>query len=485
MIPRCCRTKTALPLRRSCRRQLAVGRAVAISMLLLLLTSGVTLVGSAAQPARIITLGESLSPAEQSQLRTYFKVGPGDKILTITTDDTIKAMQGIFDSREITSAYSSTALTCRDLGDGLDVTTHNIHLVTPGLYAMALVTAGIGDATLVVAAPDGTDDVLGMTALAGVFKSWDIAPCASGQTNRERQRLALEELTLTVQLGQALGTADGVQQATAIVLETQKTIVTEHLTDKDKIDEAIATQEAAGSVFLRVDLREKLVDLMTRLANTKIDWSTYAAGWAITWSADHTRITMTGDGIAVRNARATATAQAAAALTATAQAAMTATANARATVTAAAQQTAAAKARMTAAAQAALTATASAQPTATPTAAPFSVAGKVARTGRGQISIAQGGLAGTPISFALDAGATIARAGKPAALGEIRTGDRAVLTVNGNTHRVTAMVVEPALPPAANRFRGVWWLALFGLLGIFWAKRRYLGEPFVVKRKPD
>jgi uncharacterized protein YpuA (DUF1002 family) len=74
-------------------------------------------------------------------------------VTTVTVDETARAMEGIFDTSGITSAYSSTALTCLDQGAGLEVATRNITVVPPALYAMALATAGIDDATLVVAAP--------------------------------------------------------------------------------------------------------------------------------------------------------------------------------------------------------------------------------------------------------------------------------------------------------------------------------------------
>ena len=103
---------------------------------------------------KTITLGESLNDDQRQELLDYFEADSDvDTIETVTNADTVDAMQGIYDMAGITTAFSSTALECRELGDGLDVTTRNIQTVTPAIYAMALVTAGIGDATLVVAAP--------------------------------------------------------------------------------------------------------------------------------------------------------------------------------------------------------------------------------------------------------------------------------------------------------------------------------------------
>nr|MDQ3044836.1 DUF1002 domain-containing protein [Chloroflexota bacterium] len=287
------------------RRERAIG--VFGLMALLVAVSLAPHAGDAASAGKTITIGESNTPEQRQQLLGLFKATGGDDVLTITVADTAEAMDGIFDMSNISTAFSSTALTCRDLGNGLDVTTNNIDVVTPGLYAMALVTAGIGDATLVVAAPEGVTGVQGMTALTGVFKTWDIAPCDSGDTSKARQRLALEELALTAEIGlslQAAGTVDGVQRATNVVLETQRTIVTDGLSDRDLIDQAIAAQERLEGVVIAAEQRVKLIDLMTRLAQEEIDWSTFAAGWNIQRNDANSRITMTGDGIAIRDARA-------------------------------------------------------------------------------------------------------------------------------------------------------------------------------------
>lgn len=370
-------------------------------------------------PDRVITIGKSNSPEQREQLLEIFSADEKDRVITITVDQTADAMQGIFDLTGITSAYSSTALTCRELGQGLDVTRRNIQQITPGLYAMALVTAGIGDAELIVAAPDGLAAVRGQTALAGVFETWDIAPCESGNTSRARQRLALEQLTLTSEIGDLV--FGGVPAATELELETQRQIVINNITDESEIDDIIGEQEAELGFTIPTELRQELVDLMTRLAEADIDWSTFASGWTIDTNTDNTRITMRGEGIAILRAQQTATAEAAALLTATAEAeaaltatagaaeamtataaagaAQTATANALATEqelqTAAAAETAAgsqatADAQATIDAAASMTATAAALPTAT-LVPPEAVTGEVVSNEAGQLTVRRPG----------------------------------------------------------------------------------------------
>jgi uncharacterized protein YpuA (DUF1002 family) len=459
-----------------------------------------------AKTTKTITLGESLNEDQKRELLDYFKAGANDKVIVVTEKETNDAMAGVLDGfgEGMSGAYSSTALTCRDLGDGLDVTTRSITLVTPSMYAMALVTAGIGDARLVVAAPE-LAPAGGMAALTGVFKTWEIAPCDSGKTSKKRQKLALEELALTSQIGQALvaqGTVDGIQRASDLVLDTQKTIVTDRLKKESTIDGALAAQEQAQAITVPPDLRPKLVDLMVRLAEAKIDWSTFSAGWEIERNDDNTRITMTGDGIAISHARQTATAEAAAAMTATAEAAaamtataeaevaLTATANAQLTATAGAALTATANAQATQQAIAALTATAAAQPTSTPTPqptatpSPFSVSGTVAEMRQEEIVLRPAADRDQPVAYRVRPDAAVVRDGKPTTLAKIGRGDAVTLTIDGATHLVTALDARAA---PGQGLAGFWWVPVLPLLlGALVLRHGRLRaeEPFIVKRVP-
>jgi uncharacterized protein YpuA (DUF1002 family) len=457
-------------------------RAALLFFVTLLLATAASQVGMAAKSGKVITLGESLSDAQRKEMLQYFSAKSDDKVYTITEKDTNEAMKGILDNvgQGVTGAYSSTALTCRDLGEGLDVATRNISLVTPSMYAMALVTAGIGDATLIVSGPFDSA-ALGLSAMTGVFKTWDIAPCTSGNTSKERQRLALEQLALVADIGQAIsapGLTDGVQPAADVILETQKTIVTNKLTKSADIDAALLAQEQAKGIVIPADLRPKVVDLFVRLAKTNIDWSTFSAGWTIEYKAN-TQITMKGDGIAIRHARQTATAEAAAAMTATAQAAaeMTATAEADAAV----QATQDAIAALTATAAAQPTATAVPSPTATP--APFGVSGKVTALRGDQLSVRAMGQS-DPTQYTVDGDATISRDGKSAKLTAVKTGDSVSLTIDGNTNHVRVVNATAAPVGFASRIVGFWWLIpLAGAVGGFVLVRGRVGvEPFVVKR---
>jgi len=410
----------------------------------------------AGTPSTTITIGESNTAGQRGELLTAFGVGPETPTLTVTLADTNRAMDGIFDTSGITSAYSSTALTCGVPGSGLVVTTRNITVVTPGLYAMALATAGIDDATLTVAAPpDAAAE--GMTALAGVFATWDAGPCPSGATDPTRQRLALEELALTAEIGAALGTEGGVATATDLVLGAQREIVLGRLTDAGAVGAAVAAQEEAAAVAIPEAQRTRLVDLLTRLGQGQLAWGTFAAGWEIGRDAAGTAVTMTGaavGGLAAADPTATASAPA----TATALPAPTPT--------------------PTPTAEAAGVGTvAQAPPPVAP--APYTVRGRVSETAGGRLGVVPDG-ATAALGFAIDGAARVTRAGTAATIGQVRAGDAVTLTIDGATRRAVVVAAEP--PPAAGRTGlAKFWPLLLALLllplaVLAWLARRGRGR---------
>jgi uncharacterized protein YpuA (DUF1002 family) len=434
----------------------------ALLVVVTLIASMLASTGLAASSGKTITLGESLNDAQKQELLDFFNAKKSDKVITVTAEDTRKAMEGI-NVPSFTGAFSSTALTCRDLGDGLEVTTRNINFVTPSMFAMALVTAGIGDAKLVVAAPDSAVSQ-GMTALTGVFKTWEVAPCDSGETTKDRQRLALEELALTADIGNALtavGLPNGVQLASNLVLESQKTIVIEKLKKSADIDRAIADQEIAAGVSIPGDLRNRLIDLMVRLQKEKIDWSTFSAGWTIEYNENNTQIKMRGEGIAIRHARQTATAQAANRMTATAEAA----------------------AQLTAEAGAALTATAQAdrpRPTATP--GPATVSGSITNIGDGKITIDSGSRG--EVTYTLDKNASIVKGDTKIAAADLEVGDDVAATLAGGSTVVSMSVSVPSPGLMSNLAKFVLIVPVLALAPVIMIllKKRPKREPFIVRR---
>ena len=477
-------------------------RLLAIIAVLALVSSVLANVSMAQDGGKTIMIGESNSEEERQELLGYFDATSDDEVQIVTVEQTQNAMRDVIEGYSLTTAFSSAALSCRDLGEGLDVTTINITKITPAMYAMALVTAGVGDATLIVAAP-AAKAAEGMTALAGIFENWKSNPCESSQTTEERQRLALEQLAITVDISNAIGEAN-TNFAGNFVIEVQRNVVIEGARSEDEIEAIVANQENLFGFQVPAAQREALIAMMVRLAELDIDWNTFAAGWTIEYVQDG--IEMRGDGIAIRNAQASATAKAAKEQTATAKAEqdmtataraeqdltataeagdeLTATAEADLAATESARQTEIAKAEQTQQANDSLTATALAQPTPTATATPGPSAASGAVTQVGPTSISLESAAGVT-DYPVTEGATVTRKGTPVALKDLKVGDVVTLQIDYGSQQVIDVVVTTPKPEEGFSLPAVVFaLPLLLLIPLGMVAKGKVGptEPFVVKR---
>ena len=256
-----------------------------------LLTGGTMAVpGAAAEPTTVVAIGESNDEAERAELLDLFGAGDSAPIIDITVDETFQAWAGIFDLTGVDSAYSSVALTCNASQSGIDVTTSNIEVIPPELYALALVTAGLTDAKLVVAAPADAP-ALGMTALTGVFQAWDRSSCAGSEQDPARRQLALQQLALVAQIGEAHGGAGAVGLATDLVLSLQQAVVTGQ-TNADGLDAMVTARADQFGFPLTPDEQASIVDFFDLMLNDQPDWAGFADSWRVDHVADGTRVLM-------------------------------------------------------------------------------------------------------------------------------------------------------------------------------------------------
>ncbi len=237
-----------------------------------------------------VSIGESNDEAQRAELLDYFGVDDVSDVVDVTVQETLQTWEGIFDLSGVDSAYSSTSLICSPAGSGVDVATRNIEMVPPELYALTLVTAGISDAQLVVAAPDDAV-ALGMTALTGVFKTWDLAPCVGMVNDPARRNLALRQLALVASIGQRQGGAEAMGQATQLMLALQQSVV-EGTVAPDDLDETVTAQAEELGVPLDADEQASMVEFLGQLSGAQVEWGAFGDGWTVDYPDDDTRVLM-------------------------------------------------------------------------------------------------------------------------------------------------------------------------------------------------
>ena len=196
-------------------------RTVSFLLMLALLLS-LSLSASAEEIQSRAVIGADLDQGQIEAVYNMFGVRRGSVIeLPITNAEERASLAGYVDESLIgTRSISCVYVELLPPGSGMSVTTSNITWCTGEMYISALATAGITDASIIVAAPF---EVSGTAALSGVYKAYE------DMTGRKLDDLAkavsTQELTITGDLAKEIGSMDStsiVNELKLMLNETQK-----------------------------------------------------------------------------------------------------------------------------------------------------------------------------------------------------------------------------------------------------------------------
>ncbi|MEG0384143.1 DUF1002 domain-containing protein [Solibacillus cecembensis] len=216
----------------------------------------------------IVVYGSNLSNEEKEHVKTALRVEQESEIdeITISGQDLAKYIK---DSNSSSRMYSSAKITRQDKGKGLTisvVTPENITQVTSEMYASAMLTAGIEDAIVEIAAPK---PVTGHSALVGIYKAYEVK---TGETlNIERTDVANDELSVATTLAETAGVSD--EKVAELLTEIKKVIAENKPATKEEVQKIVEEQLAKFQINLSEQDRQLLVDLMNRISNLNIDFS--------------------------------------------------------------------------------------------------------------------------------------------------------------------------------------------------------------------
>ena len=258
----------------------------------------------AASGDTIVVYGGDLSPVERQELAQLFGQDATAKIDTVTAPEVIAAERGTgLPAAATDKAISSAALTCRDKGQGLRVRTRGITRITAATYANALVTAGVGDGDVLIAAPT-TNPVTGESGLVGALKAFP--QCQGGaQPDPSRVRLAYGQLAATVALA---GPTGDVGRASNVVLQAAQAVITGKAADDASVGAAL--DRAATSEGLTLDPAARTGAIANLRGLAGADYGTYAQGYRIQ-QASPTEVNVTPAGAGAPAASTAATGAAA------------------------------------------------------------------------------------------------------------------------------------------------------------------------------
>lgn len=216
----------------------------------------------------IIVYGGNLSAEEKEKVKTALRVDqePEFDEVSVTGQDLVNYIK---DSNSSSRMYSSAKITRQDAGKGLTisiVTPENIRQVTAEMYATAMLTAGIEDAIVEVAAPK---PVTGHSALVGIYKAYELK--TGEQLDIERTDVANDELGVATTIAESAGVDDA--KIAELLTQIKKSIAELNPVTREEVEQIVSDQLAKFEINLSEQDRQLLIDLMDRISNLNIDFS--------------------------------------------------------------------------------------------------------------------------------------------------------------------------------------------------------------------
>lgn len=218
----------------------------------------------------IVVYGADLTEAEKQSVKDSLKVTSESEVeeISVTGEDLVKYIK---DGDSKARMFSSAKITREDAGKGLViniVTEENITQVTAEMYENAMLTAGIEDATVEVAAPK---KVTGHSALVGIYKAYEV----SGETlDKERTDVANEELSVATILADKSGIDEA--KVSELLTEIKKDIAEQNPATKEEVEKIVQDQLTKLQIELNPEDRQLLIDLMDRIRQLDIDFSKWS-----------------------------------------------------------------------------------------------------------------------------------------------------------------------------------------------------------------
>lgn len=219
----------------------------------------------------IVVYGANLSEDEKAIVKKALKVEDEPEIeeITVSGEDLVKYIKN---SNSSSRMYSSAKITRKDEGEGLVisiVTPENITEVSEEIYANAMLTAGIENAIVEVAAPK---PVTGHSALVGIYKAYEVT---TGETlDIERTDVANEELSLATSIADSAGISD--EKVAELLTEIKKQIAEQNPATREEVQKIVEDQLSRLQIELSEADRQLLIDLMDKISKLDIDFSQWS-----------------------------------------------------------------------------------------------------------------------------------------------------------------------------------------------------------------
>ncbi len=220
----------------------------------------------------ILALGADLSDEQRASVLTQMGLTEADlpsfTLITITNEMEHQYLGSYMDASVIGSkSLSSVLITPKESG-GVVVTTKNINYCTTGMYRNALLTAGVSDAEILVAAPS---PMSGTAALIGAIKGYE---AMTGVAVEEvTLDTAMDELITTGEIAEDIATQTGgdSEQIEELIAFVKANVAAGELKTEEDVLAVIAEGEKKFEVTLTQEQKQQIVDIMMKINELGLD----------------------------------------------------------------------------------------------------------------------------------------------------------------------------------------------------------------------
>lgn len=218
----------------------------------------------AAESKSVAALGADLTAEQKKTVLELMEITEeqlgAENVIYITNTQEHQYLDSYLAASVIGSkSLSSVLLKAGETGSGIKVVTKNINYCTTGMYRNALMTAGVKDVEVIVAAPT---QISGTAALIGAVKAYE--KMEGTVISDKALSNALDELITTGELAKAAENVSSEEMEQLIAFLKEKVASGELETDED-IRKAIDEGEQRFGVTLTEEEKEKIVSLMNKL----------------------------------------------------------------------------------------------------------------------------------------------------------------------------------------------------------------------------
>lgn len=238
---------------------------ISVFLIALFAFGPISVLGDAVVGDIVVTLGENLTDEQKMQILQEMNVAEDVDVISVNIEEERKYLGNYISQQKIGSkSISSARITLLENGAGINVTTNNIDWVSEGMYANALVTAGVTDADIYITAPF---KVSGTGALTGIIKAYELT--AEIEIPEEQKQVANEEMVKTAELGDRLG----FEEASQLMARIKEEIAKNPVTNEQELRDLIQRVASELGITLTDEELKGLVSLFNRMKDLNIDWN--------------------------------------------------------------------------------------------------------------------------------------------------------------------------------------------------------------------